>query len=166
MSNIRPLAGKGDVEIFNAVRSATSPQFQIRIPSATQGNIRNAVDTLRNFPYLRDEFTGVLIQRLIGLYVQHADWDDPLKLIGSPRTLKRYGSTYEQAAVGLVKARTRNFNQEYLGDDVYGRYNVPTASAFHPLTFDHYGGCAADRFRWRIRHVGLHCGDHERSDPQ
>lgn len=138
MSNIRPLAGKGDVEIFNAVRSATSPQFQTRIPSATQGNIRNAVDTMRNFPYLRDEFTGVLIQRLIGLYVQHADWDDPLKLIGSPRTLKRYGSTYEQAAVGLVKARTRNFNQEYLGDDVYGRYNVPTASVFHPLTFDHY----------------------------
>lgn len=138
MSDIRPLAGKGDVEIFNAVRNATSPQFQVRIPSATQGNIRNAVDTMRNFPYLRDEFTGVLIQRLIGLYVQHADWDDPLKLIGSPRTLKRYGSTYEQAAVGLVKARTRNFNKEYLGDDVYGRYSLPTASAFHPLTFDHY----------------------------
>lgn len=138
MSNIRPLAGKGDVEIFNAVRNATSPQFQTRIPSATQGNIRNAVDTMRNFPYLRDEFTGVLIQRLIGLYVQHADWDDPLKLIGSPRTLKRYGSTYEQAAVGLVKARTRNFNKEYLGDDVYGRYSLPTASVFHPLTFDHY----------------------------
>ena len=138
MSNIRPLAGKGDVEIFNAVRSATSPQFQTRIPAATQGNIRNAVDTMRNFPYLRDEFTGVLIQRLIGLYIQHADWDDPLKLIGSPRTLKRYGSTYEQAAVGLVKARTRNFNKEYLGDDVYGRYSLPTASVFHPLTFDHY----------------------------
>lgn len=138
MSDIRPLAGKGDVEIFNAVRNATSPQFQVRIPSATQGNIRNAVDTMRNFPYLRDEFTGVLIQRLIGLYVQHADWDDPLKLIGSPRTLKRYGSTYEQAAVGLVEARTRNFNKEYLGDDVYGRYSLPTASVFHPLTFDHY----------------------------
>ena len=138
MSNIRPLAGKGDVEIFNAIRNATSPQFQTRIPSATQGNIRNAVDTMRNFPYLRDEFTGVLIQRLIGLYIQHADWDDPLKLIGSPRTLKRYGSTYEQAAVGLVKARTRNFNKEYLGDDVYGRYSLPTASVFHPLTFDHY----------------------------
>lgn len=138
MSDVRPLADKGDVEIFNAVRSATSPQFQVRIPAATQGNIRNAVDTMRNFPYLRDEFTGVLIQRLIGLYVQHADWDDPLKLIGSPRTLKRYGSTYEQAAVGLVKARTRNFDKGYLGDDVYGRYSLPTASVFHPLTFDHY----------------------------
>lgn len=138
MSDVRPLADKGDIEIFNAVRSATSPQFQVRIPAATQGNIRNAVDTMRNFPYLRDEFTGVLIQRLIGLYVQHADWDDPLKLIGSPRTLKRYGSTYEQAAVGLVKARTRNFDKQYLGDDVYGRYSLPTASVFHPLTFDHY----------------------------
>jgi hypothetical protein len=138
MSDVRPLVDKGDVEIFNAVRSATSPQFQVRIPAATQGNIRNAVDTMRNFPYLRDEFTGVLIQRLIGLYVQHADWDDPLKLIGSPRTLRRYGSTYEQAAVGLVKARTRNFDKEYLGDDVYGRYSLPTASVFHPLTFDHY----------------------------
>ena len=138
MADIRPLAGKGDVEIYNAVRNACSPQFQIRVPSATQGNIRNAVDNMRNYPYLRDEFTGVLIQRLIGLYIQHADWDDPLKLVGSPRTLKRYGSTYEQAAVGLVQARTRNFNKEYLGDDIYGRYNVPTASVFHPLTFDHY----------------------------
>lgn len=138
MSDVRPLADKGDVEIYNAVRSACSPQFQVRVPAATQGNIRHAVDTMRDFPYLRDEFTGVLIQRLIGLYVQHADWDDQLKLIGSPRTLKRFGSTYEQAAVGLVRARTRNFNKEYLGDDVYGRYAVPTASVFHPLTFDHY----------------------------
>lgn len=138
MTDIRPLAGKGDVEIYNAVRNACSPQFQTRVPAATQGNIRNAVDNMRNYPYLRDEFTGVLIQRLIGLYIRHADWDDQLKLIGSPRTLKRYGSTYEQAAVGLVQARTRNFNKEYLGDDVYGRYNVPTASVFHPLTFDHY----------------------------
>lgn len=138
MADIRPLAGKGDVEIYNAVRNACSPQFQIRVPAATQGNIRNAVDNMRNYPYLRDEFTGVLIQRLIGLYIRHADWDDPLKLIGSPRTLKRYGSTYEQAAVGLVQARTRNFNKEYLGDDVYGRYSLPTASVFHPLTFDHY----------------------------
>lgn len=138
MTDIRPLAGKGDVEIYNAVRSACSPQFQTRVPAATQGNIRNAVDNMRNYPYLRDEFTGVLIQRLIGLYIRHADWDDQLKLIGSPRTLKRYGSTYEQAAVGLVQARTRNFNKEYLGDDVYGRYSVPTASVFHPLTFDHY----------------------------
>lgn len=138
MADIRPLAGKGDVEIYNAVRNACSPQFQIRVPAATQGNIRNAVDNMRSYPYLRDEFTGVLIQRLIGLYIQHADWDDPLKLIGSPRTLKRYGSTYEQAAVGLVQARTRNFGKEYLGDDVYGRYSLPTASVFHPLTFDHY----------------------------
>lgn len=138
MADIRPLAGKGDIEIYNAVRNACSPQFQVRVPAATQGNIRNAVDNMRNYPYLRDEFTGVLIQRLIGLYVKHADWNDPLKLVGSPRTLKRYGSTYEQAAVGLVQARSRNFNKEYLGDDVYGRYNVPTASVFHPLTFDHY----------------------------
>lgn len=138
MSEVRPLADKGDVEIYNAVRSACSPQFQVRVPAATQGNIRNAVDTMRKFPYLCDEFTGVLIQRLIGLYVQHADWDDPMKFIGSPRTLKRFGSTYEQAAVGLVRARTRNFDKEYLGDDVYGRYAVPTASVFHPLTFDHY----------------------------
>ncbi len=94
MADIRPLAGKGDVEIYNAVRNACSPQFQVRVPAATQGNIRNAVDNMRNYPYLRDEFTGVLIQRLIGQYIQHADWDDPLKLIGSPRTLKRYGSTY------------------------------------------------------------------------
>ncbi|WP_298049157.1 hypothetical protein [uncultured Bifidobacterium sp.] len=137
-SNVRPLAGIGDEEVFNAVRNACSPQFQVRVPAATQGNIRAAVDAVKEFPLLRDEFTGVLIQRLIGLYVQHADWDDPLKLVGSPREMRRFGNTYEQAAVGLIQARSRNLGKEYLGDDVYGQYRPPTASVFHPLTFDHY----------------------------
>lgn len=138
MSEVRPLADKGDVEIYNAVRSACSPQFQVRVPAATQGNIRNAVDTMRKFPYLCDEFTGVLIQRLIGLYVQHADWDDPMKFIGSPalssvsapRMSRPLWDSSEHVLVTSIRS--------ILGDDVYGRYAVPTASVFHPLTFDHY----------------------------
>lgn len=137
-NNVRPLANTSNAQIINSIKSALSPQFQARIPSATQGNMHDVVDSLRNFPLMRDEFFGVFVQKIIGAYVKHADWDNPLREIGAPKTLRQYGSVYEQAAIGLVEARTRNFNKEYLGDDVYGQYRVPAMTLYHPLTFDHY----------------------------
>ena len=137
-SNHRPLATQSAEKIFNAVRGTMSPQFQVRIPAATQGNIRQSIEQISQYPVLRDEFYNTFIQRIIGMYIQHADYDNPLRDMGTPNEMKRYGGTYEQAAVGLIEARTRDYNKEYLGDDVYGRYQVPVKNYFHPLNFNHY----------------------------
>lgn len=137
-TNHRPLATQSAEKIFNAVRGTMSPQFQVRIPAATQGNIRQSIEQISQYPVLRDEFYNTFIQRIIGMYIQHADYDNPLRDMGTPNELKRYGGTYEQAAVGLIEARTRDYNKEYLGDDVFGRYQVPVKNYFHPLNFNHY----------------------------
>ena len=134
----RPLAGQSATKIFNALRNAMSPQFQVRIPAATQGNIRRSIETIDQYPVLRDEFFNTFIQRLIGMYIKHSDYDNPLRDMGVPNQMKRYGGTYEQAAVGLIEARTRDYNKEYLGDDVYGRYRIPVKNYFHALNFNHY----------------------------
>ena len=136
--NTRPLAGQSATKIFNALRNAMSPQFQVRIPAATQGNIRRSIETIDQYPVLRDEFFNTFIQRLIGMYIKHSDYDNPLRDMGVPNQMKRYGGTYEQAAVGLIEARTRDYNREYLGDDVYGRYQIPVKNYFHALNFNHY----------------------------
>lgn len=136
--NARPLAGQSATKIFNALRNAMSPQFQVRIPAATQGNIRRSIETIDQYPVLRDEFFNTFIQRLIGMYIKHSDYDNPLRDMGVPNQMKRYGGTYEQAAVGLIEARTRDYNKEYLGDDVYGRYQIPVKNYFHALNFNHY----------------------------
>ena len=137
-TNHRPLATQSAEKIFNAVRGTMSPQFQVRIPAATQGNIRQSIEQISQYPVLRDEFYNTFIQRIIGMYIKHSDYDNPLRDMGTPNELKRYGGTYEQAAVGLIEARTRDYNKEYLGDDIFGRYQVPVKNYFHPLNFNHY----------------------------
>lgn len=138
MSDIRPLSGTGNAEIVNALKGMLSPQFQVRIPAATQGNMRDFADTMGDFPLMRDEFFNALVQKVIGTWVTHTAWADPLREIGEPNNLKRYGSVYEHAVVGLLEARDRNFNKTYGAGDVYGDYRAPVKTIYHPLTFDHY----------------------------
>ena len=136
--NVRPLAKTGNLQIVNALKGMLSPQYQMRIPAATQGNLREFADTLENFPAMRDEFFNAFVQKIISTWVQHTEWADPLRNIGAPNTLKRYGSVYEQAMVGLIEARDRDFNQAYGAADIFGDYRAPVKTIYHPLTFDHY----------------------------
>lgn len=138
MSGIRPLSGTGNAEIVNALKGMLSPQFQMRIPASTQGNMRDFADAMGDFPLMRDEFFNALVQKIVGTWVTHTSWADPLREIGEPNNLKRYGSVYEHAVVGLLEARDRNFNKTYGAGDVYGDYRAPVKTIYHPLTFDHY----------------------------
>lgn len=137
-TNVRPLAKTGNLQIVNALKGMLSPQYQMRIPAATQGNLREFADTLENFPAMRDEFFNAFVQKIVSTWVQHTEWSDPLRNIGAPNTLKRYGSVYEQAMVGLIEARDRDFNQAYGAADIFGDYRAPVKTIYHPLTFDHY----------------------------
>ena len=136
--NVRPLAKTGNLQIVNALKGMLSPQYQMRIPAATQGNMREFADTLEDFPAMRDEFFNAFVQKIVSTWVQHTEWADPLRTLGAPNTLKRYGSVYEQAMVGLIEARDRDFNQAYGAADIFGDYRAPVKTIYHPLTFDHY----------------------------
>lgn len=128
---VRPLVDTPNEDILNAIRNEASPLFQSRVPAATQGNVRETLESMMEFPALRNEFTDALVNRIAGVYVHSLAFQNPLSEF--KRGAQNYGSTYEEAAVGLVKAHVYDPNQEYLGDEIFGTYKVPAKSVFHTI---------------------------------
>lgn len=133
---VRPLTEWSNVEFLNAIRNQAGRDFQNRIPAATKGNVRQSLENMLNFPALRNEFYDALINRIAGMYVNQLSWSNPLAEF--KRTAQSYGKTYEEAAVGLIKARVYDPKQEYLGDEIYGTYTPHVETAFHTVNREEY----------------------------
>lgn len=133
---VRPLIETPNADIINAVRNSASSDFQRRIPSATKGNIKQTLESMMDFPALRNEFCDALVNRIAGEYIQTLAWENPLAEF--KKSAQNYGKTYEEAAVGLVKARVYDPNQEYLGDEIYGTYVPEVETAFHTVNREEY----------------------------
>lgn len=128
---VRPLAETPNWMIFDAIRNEASPLYQSRVPAATQGNVRESFENMMEFPALRNEFYDGLINRIAGEYVHSIAYRNPLSEF--KKGAQSYGNTYEEVAVGLLKAHVYDPNQEYLGDDIYGTYKTNVKSVFHSV---------------------------------
>lgn len=133
---VRPLVDTPNEDILNAIRNQASPDFQRRIPAATKGNVRHSLENMMNFPALRNEFYDALVNRICGVYVNQLSWTNPLAEF--KRSAQQYGKTYEEAAVGLVKARVYDPKQEYLGDEIFGTYKPDVETAFHTVNREEF----------------------------
>lgn len=133
---VRPLREFSNVEFLNAIRNQAGRDFQQRVPAATEGNVRESLENMMNFPALRNKFYDALVNRIAGTYVNQLAWSNPLAEF--KRTAQSYGKTYEEAAVGLIKARVYDPDQEYLGDEIYGTYTPHVETVFHTVNREEY----------------------------
>ena len=133
---VRPLTERPNEDILNAIRNQASPDFQRRIPAATKGNVQHSLENMMNFPSLRNEFYDALVNRICGTWFNPLAWQNPLAEF--KRTAQNYGKTYEEVAVGLIKARVYDPKQEYLGDEIFGTYKPDVETAFHTVNREEY----------------------------
>ena len=133
---VRPLTERPNEDILNAIRNQASPDFQRRIPAATKGNVQHSLENMMNFPSLRNEFYDALVNRICGTWFNPLAWQNPLAEF--KRTAQNYGKTYEEVAVGLIKARVYDPKQEYLGDEIFGTYKPDVETAFHTVNREEF----------------------------
>lgn len=133
---IRPLREWSNVQFLNAIRNQAGSDFQQRVPAATKGNVRQSLENLMNFPALRNKFCDALVNRIAGMYINQLSWANPLAEF--KRASQSYGKTYEEAAVGLIRARVYDPDQEYLGDEIYGTYMPHVETVFHTVNREEF----------------------------
>lgn len=129
--HVRPLVKPTNVNILNAIRNEGSSTYQRLVPSATQANIRESLENIMKYPNLRNEFYDVLANRIFGVYIHRLAWDNPMAEF--KRASQSYGSTYEEAAVGLAKSIVYDPNQEYLSAYQFGTFKPEVKSVFHTV---------------------------------
>lgn len=133
---LRPLTDFNNVQLLNMIRNESSPEYQRRIPAATQSNMDITVSTLMSSTQLKNEFYSSLINRIGGTMVHTWKWSNPLSVF--TRASKTYGDTWQEIAVGMPLAQVYDPNAEYLGADNFRKWKVDVDSLYHRLDFAHF----------------------------
>ena len=133
---LRPLTDFNNVQLLNMIRNESSPEYQRRIPAATQSNMDITVSTLMSSTQLKNEFYSSLINRIGGTMVHTWKWSNPLSVF--TRASQTYGDTWQEVAVGMPLAQVYDPNAEYLGADNFRKWKVDVDSLYHRLDFAHF----------------------------
>ena len=133
---LRPLTDFNNVQLLNMIRNESSPEYQRRIPAATQSNMDITVSTLMSSTQLKNEFYSSLINRIGGTMVHTWKWSNPLSVF--TRASQMYGDTWQEIAVGMPLAQVYDPNAEYLGADNFRKWKVDVDSLYHRLDFAHF----------------------------
>ena len=133
---LRPLADFNNVQLLNMIRNESSPEYQRRIPAATQSNMDITVSTLMSSTQLKNEFYSSLINRIGGTMVHSWKWSNPLSVF--TRASQTYVDTWQEIAVGMPLAQVYDPNAEYLGADNFRKWKVDVDSLYHRLDFAHF----------------------------
>lgn len=133
---LRPLTDFNNIQLLNMIRNESSPEYQRRIPAATQSNMDITVSTLMSSTQLKNEFYSSLINRIGGTMVHTWKWSNPLSVF--TRASQTYGDTWQEVAVGMPLAQVYDPNAEYLGADNFRKWKVDVDSLYHRLDFAHF----------------------------
>lgn len=128
--NVRPFRDDiSNVQILNAVRKNATPDYQRRIPNATQANIQDVIQNLTTYRPDMNEFVDVHINRIGLVLVKNSMWTNPYAKF--KRGMLTYGSTIEEINVGLIEARVYNTDRDYLEKDIFGQYRPDVQANYH-----------------------------------
>ena len=98
------------IDMLNVIRNDASPQYQERVPVATQENIAEVGNPILNFQSIRNEFLDNLVNRIGLVIITSRSYNNPLKSF--KKGLVSLGETVEEIFVNLIKAEPY-----YLVDD-------------------------------------------------
>lgn len=139
---LRPLTEFNNAQILNMIRNEASPEYQRRMPSATQMNMDRQMATLMSSTQLKNEFYSALVNRIGGTYVNTWRWNNPLGVF--QRASQAYGDTWQEIAVGMPLAQVYDPDAEYLGADNFRKWKIDVDSLYHRLDFAHFYPATTD----------------------
>ena len=136
VKEITPLVDRSNEGILNAIRADSSLDYERRVPEATQANIQEIVNNLRNNRPSYNEFVDALVNR-IGLTIgRNMIWENPMSMfkIG----MLQYGDTIEEYAVGLLEAHTYDQDREAGEKAIFGTELPDVKAIFHKRNRQEY----------------------------
>ena len=133
---VRPISEFTNNQLLNIIRNNAAPEYQKRIPAATQSSIHDVMNGIMSSTSLKNEFYNQLVNVIGQQYVNTWRWNNPLKVF--ERASMAYGDTYEEIAVGMPMAQVYDPQAEYLGADNFRKWKVPVDALYYRPDFQHF----------------------------
>jgi hypothetical protein len=116
---------------LDRLRKKASPDYQARIPEATKAGVQATMKALMNYRPARNEFIDALVNRIGLTYAQSVSWTNPLAEF--KRGMLSYGDTIEEIQLGLIKAKTYDFDRESTERNLFGTHRAEVQTNFHTI---------------------------------
>ena len=129
VNNIGVLNDANNARIFDAIRYDASPDYQRRIPEATQAGMDAVVKNLTEYRPAYNEFENALVNRIGMVVGRSKSWTNPLSEF--KKGLLTFGDTIEEYQVGLLKAHNYDPDRDYMEGALFGRELPEVQSNFH-----------------------------------
>lgn len=115
--------------LLNAIRSEATPEYQARVPLATQKNLAEVGSSILNWGPTRNEFVSALFNRIGKVVISDKMYENPLKEF--KKGMLEYGKTIEEVFVDLVEENL--FDEEIAQNELYKRNLPDVKSVFHDV---------------------------------
>lgn len=130
--SIGTLRNASNADIANAIRINASPDYQRRVPEATQENLASQLAALDSARPLMNEFVDILINRIGSTVVQSKVWTNPLAQFKKGKL--GAGETMREIMFGLLDAYTYQPERDY-GEEMLFKTERPDVDAsYHHIT--------------------------------
>jgi len=116
---------------LDRIRKKASPDYQARIPEATKAGVQATMKALMNYRPARNEFIDSLVNRIGLVYAQNVSWANPLAEF--KRGMLEFGDTIEEIQMGLIKAKTYDFDRESTERNLFGTHRAEVQTNFHTI---------------------------------
>ena len=88
--------------ILDALRYNASPQYQQRVPEATQAGVMKTIGAITRYTPAMNEFVNALVNQIGTLWVRNETWTNPLREFIQLDV--EYGDTIAEVGMGLLRA--------------------------------------------------------------
>jgi hypothetical protein len=129
--DVRPLTITDDALLLDAIRDEASPDYQARIPEATQAGLQATLRELNEYRPLKNEALNALVNKIGLTLIRNKSWTNPLALL--KRGMLGPGNTIEEIQTGLIKARNFDPDREESSQELFGKHPMEVQANFHQI---------------------------------
>lgn len=137
IKDIKPFSPETpNYKVLNAIRHEATPDYQARIPAATQADIQDTLRNLQNYRPAWNEFVSAIINK-IGLTIARSNnWSNPLAKY--KRGLLEFGDTIEEIQTGLVEAYVYDADRDYGEQAIFGQERPEVQADYHKINRENF----------------------------
>lgn len=137
VKDIRPFKPETpNYKVLNTIRNEATPEYQARIPEATQADISETIRQLQNYRPAWNEFVSAIVNK-IGLTIARTNnWTNPLAKY--KRGLLEYGDTIEEIQTGLVEAYVYDADRDYGEQAIFGQERPEVQADYHKINRENF----------------------------
>lgn len=128
---VKTLKPTANEVLLDKIRNDASPDYQARIPSATQAGVQATMKSLQTYRPQMNEFIDALVNKIALTIIRGTSWTNPLAEF--KRGLLTGGDTIEEIMVGLIKAKTYDPARDELEKELFGTAPIEVQNNFHKV---------------------------------